>query len=339
MRHSGQAMTMNAERIAPGAWRIDVPLDGHSIGSVNCFAFASPEGLMLLDPGWGTEAVQDKLAATIAGLEVDAHEVVLVVASHVHADHAGGLGYWRRRGAEIAIGVREADQLARRYLGDEFRRATHQWSEQAGLPPALATAAQRQVDGWQELVEVAPITRELHDGDEFAFGSFSFVVVETPGHTVGHVCLLERTNGLLLSGDTLFERITYGPTFRPILFDDPLGAFRASLERLGSLDGSVTTVHPGHLLAFEGLAIRTEEVLGHHAGRQIHVRDAIELAPRTAYEIASSIPRTRDWEDLRAMQMLSAVGDVLAHLVNLEASGQVQRIEVAHGAHRWTTRS
>lgn len=330
---------LSTDSIAENAWRVRVPLDGHSIGSVNCFVFASPEGLMLVDPGWGTDDVQEALAATLAVLPVAAPEVVLVVASHVHADHAGGLGFWSRRGAKVAMSAKEAEQLPRRYLGDEFRRATAQWSAQAGLPVDLAASAQRQVDGWQELVEVAPITMTIEDGDEIFFGAFSFLAVETPGHTAGHVCLLERTNGLLLSGDTLFATITYGPTFRPILFEDPLGAYRASLERLSRLDDFVVRVHPGHLSPFDGLAARTSEVLRHHSRRQEHVLDAILRTPLTACGIARAIPRTREWNDLRAMQQLSAVGDVLAHLVNLRAAGSIACTQRVSGEHLWTARS
>lgn len=330
---------LSADTIAENAWRVRIPLDGHSIGSVNCFVFASPEGLMLVDPGWGTDDIQEALAATLAVLPVDVPKVVLVVASHVHADHAGGLGFWSRRGAKVAMNGKEAEQLPRRYLGNEFRSATAQWSVQAGLPVALAASAQRQVDGWQERVEVAPIIITIEDNDEIFFGSFSFLAVETPGHTAGHICLLERTNGLLLSGDTLFATISYGPTFRPIAFENPLGAYRASLERLSKLDNSVVRVHPGHLSPFDGLAARTSEVLHHHSRRQEHVFDALLRTPLTAYGVARAIPRTREWDELRAMQQLSAVGDVLAHLVNLRVAGSISCTQRVSGEQLWTVRS
>lgn len=330
------SMILPTQSIAEGAWVVTVPLTGHSIGSVNCFVFSSPDGLLLVDPGWGTDAVQDQLTATLMTLPATDSTVVKVIASHVHGDHAGGLGYWHRRGADIAMGANEADQLPRRYLSDEFRQATARWSKQAGLPHPLATSAQHQVSGWQEQVSVAPISSPLADEEELPFGDFLFRVLETPGHTIGHICLLEQRNGLLLSGDTLFERITYGPTFRPIVFEDPLGAFRNSLSRLTGLADVVQHVHPGHLKAFTGLASRTQGVLAHHENRQAHVAEVVLTGPLTAFEIARLLPRTRPWEELRPAHMLSAVGDVLAHLVNLEKSGQIEMAETLSGEQVWT---
>jgi hydroxyacylglutathione hydrolase len=47
---------------------------------------------------------------------------------------------------------------------------------------------------------------ELHDGDELAVGKLCFQVLHTPGHTPGHVCFYEPTEGVLFDGDVLFYR-------------------------------------------------------------------------------------------------------------------------------------
>ena len=44
----------------------------------------------------------------------------------------------------------------------------------------------------------------LSEGDILRGGKISFEVIHTPGHTPGGVCFLDREDGLLLSGDTLF---------------------------------------------------------------------------------------------------------------------------------------
>ena len=44
--------------------------------------------------------------------------------------------------------------------------------------------------------------RELAEGDTIQFGDSSALVIHTPGHTAGSICLL--TDGTLISGDTLF---------------------------------------------------------------------------------------------------------------------------------------
>ena len=73
-------------------------------------------------------------------------------------------------------------------------------------------------------------------------GSLSFEVIETPGHTVGGVCYLERTGKVLFCGDTLFAG-AIGRT------DHPGGDYemimKSIFEKLLHLDGE-TTVIPGH---------------------------------------------------------------------------------------------
>jgi hydroxyacylglutathione hydrolase len=51
-----------------------------------------------------------------------------------------------------------------------------------------------------------PPSLELHDGDELEVGRLRFQVLHTPGHTPGHVCFYEPTEGALFDGDVLFFR-------------------------------------------------------------------------------------------------------------------------------------
>ncbi len=50
--------------------------------------------------------------------------------------------------------------------------------------------------------------RLLHDGDHIKVGDLSFVVLHTPGHTPGGICLFGE--GVVFSGDTLFNRTIGG---------------------------------------------------------------------------------------------------------------------------------
>ncbi len=44
----------------------------------------------------------------------------------------------------------------------------------------------------------------LKDGDILKSGEYEFTAIETPGHTLGSMCLYCRNKNLLISGDTLF---------------------------------------------------------------------------------------------------------------------------------------
>jgi glyoxylase-like metal-dependent hydrolase (beta-lactamase superfamily II) len=85
-----------------------------------------------------------------------------------------------------------------------------------------------------------PVKRFLKDGDKIEFGKESLNVLHTPGHTEGSCCF--HAEGILLSGDTLFQR-SIGRT------DLPGGNMEQEAEsirtKLYTLDPE-TAVYPGH---------------------------------------------------------------------------------------------
>lgn len=84
-----------------------------------------------------------------------------------------------------------------------------------------------------------PATRLLHDGDKLPWSGPEIVVIETPGHTPGSICL--SGEGWLIAGDTLF-RASIGRTDLPR--SNQTEMFN-SLEKLKQLPPD-TKVFPGH---------------------------------------------------------------------------------------------
>ena len=83
---------------------------------------------------------------------------------------------------------------------------------------------------------------EGRSGAAVRVGSLLFEVLETPGHSVGGVCLLERGEKVLFSGDTLFAG-AIGRTDHPGGDYDLL--MKSIFAQLMALDGD-TVVIPGH---------------------------------------------------------------------------------------------
>lgn len=84
--------------------------------------------------------------------------------------------------------------------------------------------------------------RLVRDGEILEFPGFSLRVIETPGHTEGSVCYYSEEDGILISGDTLFE-YSYGRT------DFPTGDGRALARSLNEVIFRLppeTRVYPGH---------------------------------------------------------------------------------------------
>ena len=85
------------------------------------------------------------------------------------------------------------------------------------------------------------------EGDVIKVGTLRFEVIETPGHTAGGICLFEREDGVLFTGDTLFAG-AIGRTDHPGGDYDQL--MKSILQKLLPLDSPATprniTVVPGH---------------------------------------------------------------------------------------------
>ncbi|KAF0133564.1 MAG: metallo-beta-lactamase [Candidatus Saganbacteria bacterium] len=81
----------------------------------------------------------------------------------------------------------------------------------------------------------------LNDGDKVFLGGLAFLIISTPGHSRGSICLYSKEENVLFSGDTLFA----GDYGRVDLPQSSPGAMIASLKKLLSLPLE-TKVFPGH---------------------------------------------------------------------------------------------
>jgi glyoxylase-like metal-dependent hydrolase (beta-lactamase superfamily II) len=111
---------------------------------------------------------------------------------------------------------------------------------------------ERLPEGWRSedyRVRAAPAGRTIDAGDIVDLGDRAFDVIHTPGHSPGGIGLFERSTGVLLSGDIIYD----GP-----LIDDAYHSDRAlyveSMERLAKLP--VRVVHGGHFPSFGAVRFR-----------------------------------------------------------------------------------
>lgn len=90
-----------------------------------------------------------------------------------------------------------------------------------------------------EAAKIPGIDRAVGDGDRFDFAGHPVDVIETPGHTAGHICFYMPADGLLFAADTLFA-LGCGR-----LFERPARDMWTSLSKLLRLPDE-TEVYFGH---------------------------------------------------------------------------------------------
>lgn len=143
-------------------------------GAVNCYLVTEQDGLTLVDTMIGH--CGNRIVAVAAQLQAP---IVRIVLTHAHADHIGSLDELHRLlpDAEVLITARDARLLAkdRSLQGDE---------PQVKLRGGITGAQTRP-------------TGTLEDGQVIG----SLQVLSTPGHTPGHVSLLEVRDRTLICGD------------------------------------------------------------------------------------------------------------------------------------------
>lgn len=143
----------------------------------NIYLIMGEERTALIDTGTGFQnaPVLSSINMFLGGRRLD-----YVFLTHRHYDHVGGLAsILDKFNPTVFIGAGDAEPIS---SGDS--------------ESTLGTTF---------CGEIRPTkVVEVHEGDRFDLGGHVLHVIETPGHTIGSICLLDSSTDILFSGDTLF---------------------------------------------------------------------------------------------------------------------------------------
>jgi hydroxyacylglutathione hydrolase len=81
---------------------------------------------------------------------------------------------------------------------------THWHPDHAGGNAEVKAATGCEVVGPAEVAKIAKPDREVRGGDHVMLGETRFDVIETGGHTLGHIAYFDAVDGIAFVGDTLF---------------------------------------------------------------------------------------------------------------------------------------
>ena len=154
----------------------------------------------VIDPGGDGAQIEAQLLA-------DGAELKLILLTHAHFDHTGGVAELHAAHPDVPVFLHPADAAR---LGSQV------------FPPIGAP------------------TVPYGDGDVVKLGDLDIQVLHTPGHTPGGVCLL--VGDALFTGDTLFQGSMGRIDFEGGSYEDIM----ASLARLAHLPGDFRVL-PGHM--------------------------------------------------------------------------------------------
>ena len=176
----------------------------------NCYLLADEKTkeCAVIDPGTVCEELNNDILSSN-------YDVKYIIFTHGHFDHIGGMEYYMNLYDKSTVLMHKNDVLSVLAEYDVFN-----------------------VNMLNKEKTVKKIT--LHDElKEISLGNIILKLIHTPGHSKGSICVY--TDGVLFSGDTLFE-CSVG---RTDFIDGNFNELKNSIKELYELPDD-TVVYPGH---------------------------------------------------------------------------------------------
>jgi glyoxylase-like metal-dependent hydrolase (beta-lactamase superfamily II) len=128
---------------------------------------------IIIDTGLTAKALIDFLKKK----KLNPHTLIL---THGHADHIAGVNLLRKNFDKIKVCIHKAD--------------LHMLSDAVSNLSVSAYVK----------ITTAPADILFDKEEQIKFGNLAFQLIHTPGHTAGGICLYNKDEKILFSGDTLF---------------------------------------------------------------------------------------------------------------------------------------
>lgn len=311
------------EEILSNLYRVEIPLPGSPLGTVNSYVVKSDCRSLIVDTGMDREECKVALQRALEEIDVDLKKTDFFI-THLHLDHLGLVFGLKTGSSKVFFSRLDAEQVGSETEWDmaiQFAllhgfRADELQNVLSNHPGYRFKRSQLQKQVLFEFVR---------EGQEIRIGNYLFRVIETPGHSRGHMCLYEPLQKILISGDHLLREIT--PTIQLWSKDgDPLRQYLSSLDKIETLE--VERVLPGHGPMFRDCKRRIQELRHHHQKRAEEIIALLDQGGQNAYQLASRMSWDVDygpWDSFPVLQKWFTVGETLAHLKYLEGEGKTRR--------------
>lgn len=313
--------------VAEGVYRVPLPLPNDGLRAVNVYVVEADGGPVVIDSGWAITEARTLLDRGLKSLGHTLGDISRFLITHVHRDHyTQAVNLRREFGIRVSLGIGERPSL-------EIiqQPGGHPFAPQLQLLPLLGASS------LADEIQASLGVIERGDRDDWAGPDDwltaepvsvgqgrSLSVVETPGHTQGHVVFHDESAALLFTGDHVLPTITPSVGFEPVLSANPLGSFLESLVRVRQLPDALLL--PAHGGVAPSVHARVDELLAHHDLRLDETLAATRSGAETGLEVASQLRWTRRahrLSDLDPFNQMLALAETSAHLDLLIAQGRV----------------
>lgn len=210
--------------VAPSVFAISEPRQAEG---VNSFLIVGSKRALLFDSGLGVGRISGVVRRLTAF-------PVTVLNSHTHFDHVGGNGEFSDvRNLDEPYSLASArGEIAQSLVA--YASETLDEDHVCGPLPAGVTSREYTIPTWR-------IAAPVRDGESLELGDRTVEVLRTPGHTPDSLCLIDRANGLLFTGDTYYSGEIY--LWAP---ETNVTDYMASIDKLVRLEHGLKMLLPAH---------------------------------------------------------------------------------------------
>ncbi len=310
------------EKVTNHIYKKIVPLPHNPLREINVYMIIGHKNL-LIDTGFHRPECAKALQEAFTELNIEDTDLLI---THLHSDHCGLIGNFIN--AKTNIYASETDgELINFEAGNLYWKMLDDLFIKYGFPKA----------DFGSNTDIHPGRKYCHDkradfvyvkeGDVLEYGGYAWRVIETPGHTPGHICLYEPNEKILIGGDHILGTITPNICIE-ISSENPLQQYFESLSKIEKLD--VALLLSAHGTPIENVYERIQQLYAHHNERLAEVLHILAGEWKTAYDVARDMTweiECKCWEDFPKPQKWFATGEAISHLQYLYFSKKVFRKE------------
>ncbi|MDR2885001.1 MAG: MBL fold metallo-hydrolase, partial [Deferribacteraceae bacterium] len=303
----------------------EIPLPNTPLKALNSYIIHSEGETLAVDTGFNLPECMEAFIGGFNELNISPKNADLLI-THMHSDHCGLCGELAHTMNRIYIGTVDGEIIHRLMVDDREKNYFEGLNHKFGLSKYNIRLTDN--PGITLLFKEPVKFTYLNENDIVKVGRFHFEVIDTPGHTPGHISLYERNEKIMIMGDHVLSRITPNISFWGGSYGDILGVYLKSLQKIRDYD--VKYILSSHRAAPESLSQRVDELIAHHEERLEEIMNILSSRAKNAADTAAEMHwslRGISWDEFPNAQKWFATNEAISHLEHLLAIGKVDKIE------------
>lgn len=302
--------------VASNIFQVRLPLPSEDC--VSSYLFKDKNEWSVIDCGINTKAVTDKWKNTLQDLGLRFSDIGRIYLTHCHPDNFGVAGWMQEMTGASVFAHKNEVALVKQVL-KKWRTSIPVVGElfkENGLPPNMISEVLDDMFSTCNFMQPFPKITSLAGNEKIVLGCRHFYVIETPGHSDGHISFFSEEEGLLISGEHLIScglpYIGQWPTLR----QNSLESYLASLEMVGCLP--VRQALPAHGPVINDCSAKVDEIIKRYREKLKLIISMLGVGSN-AYQLCLKIYG----KDINNGIISFVMMDMLAHLAYLETRGRI----------------